>query len=151
MKRMFLGEGQGFCDGETDIEKVFQHFFSQHNLFSTLPHSPWAPPTDVYETPDSYVIRMEICGIEDINRDVEIELNQNVLTVKGYRRDRCADTKIGFHQMEIHYGYFERVITLPHAIDSESRRGCYNDGFLVISVGKSTIKRRAKRRIDVKP
>ena len=133
------------------MERIFQHFFSQKNLFSTIPHSPWSPPTDVYETADSYVVRMEICGIENVARDVDIELNQNVLTVKGYRRDRCSDTKIGFHQMEIHYGYFERVITLPHAVDPESRKGTYNEGFLVVSIGKSAVKRRLKRHIDINP
>lgn len=149
MNRMVVGEERRLCDGGSDIEKIFQHFFSQKNLFSTIPHSPWSPPTDVYETATSYVVRMEICGVEDINRDVDIELNQNILTVKGYRRDRCADTKIGFHQMEIHYGYFERVMTLPHSIDPETRTGAYTDGFLIISVGKGTVKRRVKRHIDI--
>ncbi len=132
-----------------DTEKFFEHFFSQKNLFSTIPHTPWSPPTDVYETPDSYVVRLEIPGIEDIAKDVEVELNHNILTIHGYRRDRCTDTKLGFHQMEIHYGYFERVVTLPHAIDPAVEPGKYGNGFLCITIGKASAPSPTRRSINI--
>ncbi len=135
---------------ETEGEKVLKHFFSQSNLFSTLPHNLWSPPTDVYETPSMYVVRVEIPGIEDVGRDVDIELNRNVLTIRGYRRDMTSDTKLGFHQMEIHYGYFEKVVTLPHSIDPDARKGAYEDGFLCITIDKAEPRGRSQRRIDIK-
>jgi HSP20 family protein len=125
---------------EGDVEKVFQHFFSQRNLFSTLPHNVWSPPTDVYETPDAYVIRVEIPGVSR-EGDLHIELNHNVLTVRGHRQDHANDTKVGFHQMEIHYGYFEKVVTLPHAIDPDVEPARYSDGFLCIRIKKSEPRR----------
>lgn len=134
---------------ESDTEKFFKHFFSQKNLFSTIPHTPWSPPTDVYETPEQYVVKLEIPGIEDVNRDVDIEINVNVLTVRGYRRDRCTDTKLNYQQMEIHYGYFERVVTLPHQVDSDVREGTYEHGFLRILIGKSKKQKSGKRRINI--
>ncbi|MFH1732484.1 MAG: Hsp20/alpha crystallin family protein [Planctomycetota bacterium] len=133
---------------ETDTEKIFKHFFSQSNLFSSIPHNLWSPPTDVYETTDKYVVRIEIPGIQDADSDVEIELTHNVLTVRGHRCDTTCDTKLGFHQMEIHYGYFEKVITLPHAINPEARQGTYSDGFLKITIDKAP-RQEAKRRIDI--
>ena len=142
-------EGPWRCWGESDVEKIFKHFFSQKNLFGTIPHTPWSPPTDVYETAHSYVVRLEIPGIGDMSKDVNIELNHNVLTVRGYRRERCPDTKLGFRQMEIHFGYFERVVTLPHSLDSEDRKGNYNEGFLSIAIGKATQRHAARRRINV--
>jgi len=134
---------------ESDTEKIFKHFFSQSNLFSSIPHNLWSPPTDVYETTDKYVVRIEIPGVQDVDSDVEIELTHNVLTVRGHRNDSTCDTKLGFHQMEIHYGYFEKVITLPHSIDPEARQGAYSDGFLKITIDKASPRHKARRRIDI--
>lgn len=138
------------CWADDDVERIFKHFFSQKNLFGAIPHTPWSPPTDVYETEDMYVIRLEIPGIHDVAKDVTIELTQNLLSVRGYRRDQCSDHKLGFYQMEIHFGYFERVVTLPHSIDPDSRKGSYADGFLRITIGKSRRRRADRRQIDVR-
>jgi len=133
--------------GESDVERIFQHFFRETNLFSTIPHHVWGPPTDVYETPDAYVISIEIPGVEE--DEVKMELNHNVLSIRGHRRDRSTDTKLGFNQMEIHYGYFEKVVTLPHSIDPDTRSATYNGGFLRISIGKAEPQLRARRRIEI--
>jgi HSP20 family protein len=122
---------------ESEAERVFKHFFSQSNLFSSIPHNVWSPPTDVYATPDKYVVRIEIPGIQDVRKNVTVQLTDNVLTVCGYRRDCCTDKKLGFEQMEIHYGYFEKVVTLSHDIDAESLAGMYDRGFLCISIDKA--------------
>jgi len=122
---------------ESDTEKLFKHFFSQSNLFSAIPHHLWSPPTDVYETHEKYVVRIEIPGIQDVRKNVTVRLTDNVLNVCGYRRDCCTDTKLGFEQMEIHYGYFEKVVTLSHDIDADSLAGVYDRGFLCISIDKA--------------
>jgi HSP20 family protein len=137
-----------------DVERIFEHFFSQKNLFTTIPHTPWSPPTDVYETPNGYVVKLEIPGLDATDdgrsvKDVDVILNHNVLTICGYRRDHGTETKLGFHQMEIHYGYFERVVTLPHSIDGESLKGQYKDGFMSITIGKTVRRTTSKRRIHI--
>ena len=134
---------------ESEAEKIFKHFFSQSNLFSTIPHNLWSPPTDVYETPDKYVVRVEIPGLKDADKDVDIELTHNVLTIRGYRRDTSTDTKLGFHQMEIHYGYFEKVVTLPHSISHDVKPADYRDGFLCITIDKAPPQEKTRRRIDI--
>ena len=132
---------------DSNIDKIFQHFFSDHNLFHMIPHNLWSPPTDVYETPDCYVIRVELPGIQQKN--VSVDLNHNVLTIRGHRRDDSTDTKLGFHQMEIHYGYFEKVITLPHSIDPEDHPASYRNGFLTIRIGKAAPPASGRRQIKV--
>lgn len=140
--------GSALCPSDdTDAERIFKHFFSEQSLFSTIVHMIWSPPTDVYETHDKYVVRMEIPGIDVA--DVKIDLNHNVLTIRGHRRDKCADTKISFHQMEIHFGYFEKVITLPHSIDSDVRSATLVDGFLCVTIRKALPRPSARRRIEI--
>ncbi|MFO7898519.1 MAG: Hsp20/alpha crystallin family protein [Planctomycetota bacterium] len=133
--------------GESHTERIFHHFFAQRDLFSAIPHRVWSPPTDVYETRDEYVIKVEIPGIKE--KDISMELNHNVLTIQGYRRDSCSDSKLSYAQMEIHYGYFEKVVTLPHSIDPDQRSARYRDGFLHVRIGKAEPKsRRRQIKID---
>jgi len=135
--------------GHSEVERIFQHFFSQKSLFTTIPHTPWSPPTDVYETTDAYVVRLEIPGIEDAKNNVSIELNHNLLTVRGYRRNTCPDVKLRFFQMEIHFGYFERVVTLPHSIDPRTLKGLYQDGFVRVTISKAPARRSVRRHITI--
>ena len=97
--------------------------------------SSWTPNTDVYETPESLVVRMETAGI-DKDR-IEITLHDRWLQVRGYRRDPCRQRRCSFHQMEIDYGDFERRILLPRKVDGRHARAQFHNGFLHIELPKS--------------
>jgi HSP20 family protein len=131
-----------------DVERFFEQFFSHRNLFSSIPHSIWSPPTDVYETGAEYIVRVELPGIQKDDQ-LSIELNHNVLTLRGHRHDHCTEAKKSFLQMEIHYGYFEKVITLPHGINPDVPPATYRDGFLCIRIRKSQQRRRTRCRIRI--
>jgi HSP20 family protein len=52
------------------------------------------------------------------------------------RRDRNCEAKKSYHQLEIHFGLFERVIPLPRNILGEDAKGSYTDGFLIVTIPK---------------
>ena len=83
-------------------------------------HSAWTPNTDVYETPDGLVVKLEIAGIE--KDDLEITLNDRLLLVRGHRKDPCREKRCSFRQMEIDYGAFERRIVIPRSVDGSRVR-----------------------------
>jgi HSP20 family protein len=93
----------------------------------------WRPPTDVYETEDKIIVRVEIAGMRE--QDFTIELNGRELTVRGARQDPAE--RRAFHQMEIRFGEFSLSLELPFHIVSEEVQAVYRDGFLVISMPKS--------------
>ena len=93
----------------------------------------WRPPTDVYETDECVVVKVEIAGMEE--RDFAVSLDANVLTVSGVRNDPAA--KLGYQQMEILYGHFETEVHLPRAIDEDRVEATYEDGFLQIRLPKA--------------
>ena len=93
----------------------------------------WRPPTDVYETDDSVVVKVEIAGMEE--RDFAVSLDANVLTISGVRNDPAP--KLGYQQMEILYGHFETEVHLPRAIDEDRVEATYEDGFLQIRLPKA--------------
>ncbi len=98
-------------------------------------HELWAPPTDVYETPDEYVVKMAISGIR--SDDISVEFSDGILTISGKRIDNSNHEKTRFYQVEIRYGYFERMIALPKTVDENNIRAAYKDGFLLVTIPKS--------------
>ena len=93
----------------------------------------WSPPTDVYETEENYVIKVEIAGMRD--EDFEVEFEDRILMIRGYRPD--LNERRAYHQMEIRFGRFEVAVELPTDLDMERASAEYKDGFLKILLPKS--------------
>jgi len=92
----------------------------------------WRPPTDMYETEDNVIVKMEIAGMRD--EDLEVALQDNQLSISGTRAD-SAERK-AYHQMEIPFGKFSVGIELPVRVNTESATAEYKDGFLTIQLPK---------------
>lgn len=95
----------------------------------------WMPSADVFETPERWVVKMEVAGIN--REDVEITLDDRTLVVRGYRPDPCRTGQCKFRQLEIDYGKFERRFIIPKSVDAERVTASYRNGFLVIELPKS--------------
>ena len=97
----------------------------------------WQPPTDVYETDDGIIVRIEIAGLAP--EDYEITLNGRTLVVTGERRD--PSPKLAFQQMEIRQGRFRSQVHLPWALESSGQQAVYENGFLLITLPKAQVRR----------
>jgi HSP20 family protein len=97
----------------------------------------WQPPTDVYETDDQVVVRVEIAGLSD--GDYEVTLDGRTLVVAGERRD--ATPKLAFQQMEIRHGKFRSQVHLPWALEASGQQATYENGFLLITLPKAQVRR----------
>jgi HSP20 family protein len=86
----------------------------------------WRPATDVYETKDSIVVRVEIPGMRE--EDFSISLTGNQLTIRGLRPD--IQERRAYHQMEIFFGEFLSVVELPGPVLTEEVSAEYIAGFL---------------------
>jgi HSP20 family protein len=100
---------------------------------STRQHKVWRPPTDVYETDDCVVVKVEIAGM--VEDDFAIALDGKRLIVSGIRRDPAA--KLGYQQMEIQYGHFETDVHITRAIEEERIEAIYRHGFLSVRLPKA--------------
>jgi HSP20 family protein len=106
-----------------------------HWHISSKPHA-WRPPTDLIETDESYVVRMEIAGINVA--DFSINISGTVLTIDGTRWESYPDC--AFHQMEITSGDFSSSVEIPSPIDEGSITAVYENGFLHITLPKAKVK-----------
>ena len=103
----------------------------------TTSHNTWTPNTDVYETPEHLVVKLELAGIE--REDLEITLDDRLLVIRGYRKDQCRQKqhRCSFRQMEIDYGFFERQIIIPRMVDGNHVTATFHNGFLHIELPKA--------------
>lgn len=116
-------------------EGVFGGAFCLKKPVGSFSHELWIPPTDVYETPDEFVVKMAISGLKA--DDISVEFSDGILAISGKRFDNTTHEKTCFYQVEIQYGYFERKIALPKAIDDNNISATYKDGFLLVTIPKS--------------
>jgi len=93
----------------------------------------WSPPTDVYETEENYVVRVEIAGMRE--EDFEITMENKFLMISGSRPD--IPERRAYQQMEIRFGKFETAVGIPGPVDLESSRADYSEGFLTVTLPKA--------------
>ena len=93
----------------------------------------WRPPTDIFETEESFIIKVEIAGMRD--DDIEVALENNLLLISGNRSD-VPEQRAYYHQMEIQSGKFEIAAEIPVPVDVENAGAIYKDGFLTITLPK---------------
>jgi HSP20 family protein len=117
----------------TETRREILHTVSWH-VRSTI----WSPPTDVYETEENYVIKVEIAGMRDEDFDVAFE--NNILMISGYRSD--LNERRAYRQMEIRFGRFELAVEVPVTVDIEKATAEYKDGFLTIMLPKADVKQK---------
>ena len=94
----------------------------------------FVPPVDVYEDEHKLVLKLEIPGVNE--NELDIRLENNVLTVKGERKFEKEEKEENFHRIERRYGSFERTFRLPNTVDGEKAEAHYDKGILSIAVAK---------------
>jgi HSP20 family protein len=90
----------------------------------------WRPPTDVYETEEAMIIRVEVAGMRE--SDFTISLVERTLTIRGIRQD--TSERRAYHQMEIAFGEFHTEVELPYLVIADKVEATYRDGFLHITL-----------------
>ena len=96
--------------------------------------STWNPSVDIYEAENELVLTAEVPGIDE--KDVEIKIEDNTLTIQGDRKFEKETKEENFHRIERSYGSFYRSFTLPRNIDQDKIKAERENGILKISMPK---------------
>jgi len=94
----------------------------------------FVPPGDVYEDENSVQLKLEVPGIDEKDFDVKVE--NNTLTVSGERRFEKEEKEENFHRIERRYGSFSRSFTLPNTVNTNDINASYDNGVLTIKLAK---------------
>lgn len=95
----------------------------------------WKPRADLRETPEALVLSLEIPGVDE--KDIEVALEDGVLTVRGERAAEEAREGEGWHHAETFRGKFERSLRLPAPVDADAVKAAYRQGILTVTLPKA--------------
>jgi len=132
------------------INRMFddQYSGSVEKNQSTDTMNTWYPVTDVHETKDEYVFKMEVPGLE--KDDIEIEFLNNTLSVKGERKQDNEVKKEDCFRIERFYGSFSRSFSLPNDVDGGKIAAKMDNGILELKVPKAEEKKARSIPINLK-
>jgi len=113
------------------VNSLFRDFSEGDSALTT---ASFVPAVDIYEDPQKVVLKLEVPGIEE--KDLDIRVENNTLTVKGERKFEKEEKEENFHRIERRYGSFYRAFTLPSTVDTEGVAATYNAGVLKLELKK---------------
>ena len=114
-------------------DDLFGEMLRGFNLFR-FPESDWAPSLDVHETDSALVVKVDLPGVTE--DDLEITLEDGVLTIKGEKNSQKEEEGKNWHRIERASGSFVRRLSLPDSIDPEQIKASRKDGVVSVSIGK---------------
>lgn len=107
----------------------------------------WVPAMDLVETEDHFVLRADLPGVSEA--DVDLSLEENVLTLKGERKVEHESKGEGFYRVERATGAFSRSLTLPEGIDGDAITATFDKGVLEVRIPKPEQRKPRKLQITV--
>lgn len=95
----------------------------------------WAPKVDVAETKDTIVVSAELPGMEQ--KDIGVDLEGEMLTIKGEKQQEKEEKGEKFHRMERSWGAFRRTFRLPSAVEGGKVAATFKNGLLTVTLPKA--------------
>ena len=132
-----------------DMERLFYHLFCPKDSARSASTRKWHPLVDIIEAEDKIIIKVDLAGVE--KNDINISLDRNCLTISGTRKEIVPPQVKCYHQMEINYGEFERILPLKQGVEKNSIEAKFGNGFLTIIIhDKPGGNRKRNVKVDVK-
>ncbi|HZS07798.1 MAG TPA: Hsp20/alpha crystallin family protein [Blastocatellia bacterium] len=117
-------------------DRMNQLFRSTYSGFGddNLTSGAWSPVVDIYETPEAIEMTFELPGVNQ--KDIHINIENNLLSVSGERKLEHEDMREGYHRVERNYGGFVRSFTVPSTIDPNGINAVFENGLLRLTLTK---------------
>ena len=116
------------------VNRIFRESYSPEGPGDALTTANFAPPVDVYEDEHNITLKIEVPGIDE--KDIDVSIENNTLTVRGQRKFEKDEKEENFQRVERMYGSFTRSFTLPNTVDTEQISAHYDKGVLKVRLGK---------------
>lgn len=124
----------GMSGLKQEMDRVFDRFFESR--WEDLPAAgEWAPKIDVSETKDAIVVTAETPGMDA--KDIQVSLQENVLTLMGEKRQEKEDKDERYHRTERTYGAFTRSMRLPATVEAAKVNATFKNGVLTVTLPKT--------------
>ena len=139
-------EANSFGSLQREVDRLFEEFSRGLPMFATPALMNIVPSVDVAETDKEIEITAEMPGLE--RKDVDISLEDDVLTIRGEKKTESVQDNKNYHLNERSYGVFYRLLQLPPGIDPSTVKATMSNGVLKIAIPKPA--RTQAKKIEVK-
>jgi HSP20 family protein len=116
------------------LNRLFRESYGPEGREEPLTATSFAPPVDVYEDGHNVTLKIEVPGIDE--KDIDVRIENNVLTVHGERKFEKEEKEENFRRVERQYGSFTRTFSLPTTVDAEKVSAHYDKGILKVALPK---------------
>ncbi len=147
LPRSFLPERSWSERPFEDVRRVFDRFFDTFEVAES-PASKFVPKLSLTESESELVLTAELPGL--CEKDVSVELDRDILTVKGEKKAEKEEKNGGKYYCERSFGSFERSIRLPSGMVKEGIDARVRDGVLTVKVPKSPEAKAEYKKIPIK-
>jgi HSP20 family protein len=130
---------------QNEMNRLFGSVFDTPTQGNSGTLRRWMPAMDLVETADHFVLRADLPGMSE--EDVNLEVEDRVLTVSGERKAEHTESKEGYQRVERAFGSFSRSLTLPEGIDAEAVSASFDKGVLEVTIPKP--EERKPRKISI--
>ncbi len=131
-----------------EISRLFDNFFTGWpEPRKGLLEGEWTPSVDVAETDGEITVTAELPGVKQ--EEVDITIADDVLTLKGEKKEEKEVKEKDYHRIERSYGSFQRSVRLPTGVKADKAKAAYKDGILTITVPKAEEAKPKQIKIDV--
>src|ERR1700719_3844139 len=131
---------------QEQVNRLFDDTFSSHRS-SQSDLATWAPPVDVYETPNELVVKADLPDMNE--KDIDVRVENNLLTVRGERKFEKNVTEDNYLRVERTYGAFSRSFSLPNRVNPEAIHAEYKNGVLTVNLPKREESKPRQVRVSV--
>jgi HSP20 family protein len=114
------------------VNSIFRDF--NEGADAPLTTASFVPAVDIYEDEKKVTLKLEVPGMAE--KDLDVSVENNILTVKGERKFENEEKEENFHRIERRYGSFSRSFTLPSTVDTEHIEAHYQAGVLKLDLKK---------------
>lgn len=116
-----------------EMEELFSRAFGDDA--GVWPSDRVMPSLDLAETDGNVEVRMDIPGMDA--KDIDIQVNGNLLTISGERKEEHEEKGKTFHRVERRVGSFSRTVTLPSPVRETAVDAQYKNGILTVKLPKT--------------
>jgi HSP20 family protein len=131
-----------------EMDRLFDDFMERFPARKDFGDRMWSPDVDVHETDSEVVVKAEIPGMEQ--KDINVTIKDNVLMLKGEKKQEKEKKETNYHRIERTYGSFSRSFTLPTMVVSDKATAQYKNGILTITLPKTEEVKPKEIAVDVK-
>lgn len=121
-------------NADSEFGRTLEEMLHLANPRFTLSRHRWRPQIDIYETDEAVIIQAEIAGVRQ--EEIRLEISPGAVKISGTREGGAREEDARYRLAEIPCGFFERTLSLPALINTETAEAVYRNGLLEIRLTK---------------